>query len=65
MYWCGYELGGCGGKLMDRLYHDRICHFAHVVGMCLMHRQVSQRLVTISPAHSATVVRTDTWSAAS
>ncbi|MGW3314383.1 hypothetical protein [Streptomyces fungicidicus] len=31
-YWCGYELGGCGGKLMDRLYHDKVCHFAHVSG---------------------------------
>ncbi|MFE5401575.1 hypothetical protein ACFQ9Z_09240 [Streptomyces sp. NPDC056580] len=31
-YWCGYELGGCGGKLMDRLYHDKVCHFAHVAG---------------------------------
>ncbi|WP_405476571.1 hypothetical protein [Streptomyces sp. NBC_00009] len=31
-YWCGYELGGCGGKLADRLYHDKVCHFAHVAG---------------------------------
>ncbi|UNO39426.1 hypothetical protein [Streptomyces sp. MST-110588] len=31
-YWCGYELGGCGGKLTDRLYHDKVCHFAHVAG---------------------------------
>ncbi|MFD5518163.1 hypothetical protein [Streptomyces sp. NPDC127066] len=31
-YWCGYELGGCGGRLMDRLYHDKVCHFAHVAG---------------------------------
>ncbi|MEU0019617.1 hypothetical protein ACF1G3_06775 [Streptomyces rochei] len=31
-YWCGYELGGCGSKLTDRLYHDKVCHFAHVAG---------------------------------
>ncbi|MGA5262146.1 hypothetical protein ACPCI0_18075 [Streptomyces griseoincarnatus] len=31
-YWCGYELGGCGGRLMDRLYRDKVCHFAHVAG---------------------------------
>ncbi|MFG2452663.1 hypothetical protein ACGFSG_25080 [Streptomyces sp. NPDC048512] len=31
-YWCGHELGGCGGRLMDRLYHDKVCHFAHVAG---------------------------------
>ncbi|MFE5600705.1 hypothetical protein ACFQ8O_16160 [Streptomyces coelicoflavus] len=31
-YWCGYELGGCGGKLTDRLYRDKVCHFAHVSG---------------------------------
>ncbi|MER5991556.1 hypothetical protein [Streptomyces viridosporus] len=31
-YWCGFELGGCGGKLTDRLYHDKVCHFAHVAG---------------------------------
>ncbi|MEU4886341.1 MULTISPECIES: hypothetical protein [Streptomyces] len=31
-YWCGYELGGCGGKLSDRLYHDKVCHFAHQPG---------------------------------
>ncbi|MFG2257376.1 hypothetical protein [Streptomyces mirabilis] len=29
-YWCGYELGGCCGRLMDRLYRDKVCHFAHV-----------------------------------
>lgn len=31
-YWCGYELGGCGAKLTDRLYRDKVCHFAHVAG---------------------------------
>ncbi|MFE2812971.1 hypothetical protein ACFXGG_21355 [Streptomyces nigra] len=31
-YWCGYELGGCGGKLSDKLYHDKVCHFAHQPG---------------------------------
>ncbi|MCX4848911.1 hypothetical protein [Streptomyces sp. NBC_00893] len=29
MYWCGTQLGGCGGKLSDRLYADKVCHFAH------------------------------------
>ncbi|MEV5202340.1 competence protein CoiA family protein [Streptomyces sp. NPDC053720] len=28
-YWCGTQLGGCGGKLADRLYADKVCHFAH------------------------------------
>ncbi|MFE3149717.1 hypothetical protein ACFXJ6_24180 [Streptomyces sp. NPDC059218] len=28
-YWCGTQLGGCGGKLSDRLYVDKVCHFAH------------------------------------
>ncbi|MDX2817726.1 hypothetical protein PV410_35230 [Streptomyces sp. PA03-5A] len=31
-YWCGYELGGCGWKLVDKLYRDRVCHFAHAEG---------------------------------
>ncbi|WP_328440591.1 hypothetical protein OHA71_32900 [Streptomyces sp. NBC_00444] len=29
-YYCGIQLGGCGGQLADRLYRDgRVCHFAH------------------------------------
>ncbi|MFE7043580.1 hypothetical protein ACFU9X_30345 [Streptomyces atratus] len=28
-YWCGTQLGGCGNKLSDRLYVDKVCHFAH------------------------------------
>ncbi|MFJ8129776.1 competence protein CoiA family protein [Streptomyces hydrogenans] len=28
-YWCGIELGGCGHELSDRLYRDKVCHFAH------------------------------------
>ncbi|MGY4924899.1 hypothetical protein [Streptomyces sp. 900105755] len=28
-YWCGTQLGGCGNELSDRLYRDKVCHFAH------------------------------------
>lgn len=28
-YWCGIQLGGCGGELTDRRYTDKVCHFAH------------------------------------
>ncbi|BFV56371.1 hypothetical protein KCMC57_up14750 [Kitasatospora sp. CMC57] len=28
-YWCGTKLGGCGRQLADRLYRDKVCHFAH------------------------------------
>jgi hypothetical protein len=28
-YWCGTLLGGCGNRLSDRLYEDKVCHFAH------------------------------------
>ncbi|GKQ41539.1 competence protein CoiA [Streptomyces sp. A012304] len=28
-YWCGIQLGGCGHELSDRLYRDKVCHFAH------------------------------------
>ncbi|RDS63954.1 hypothetical protein [Streptomyces sp. M7] len=28
-YWCGNQLGGCGNELSDRLYRDKVCHFAH------------------------------------
>ncbi|MET9810865.1 hypothetical protein [Streptomyces halstedii] len=30
-WWCGINLpGGCGRRLITRLYTDKICHFAHV-----------------------------------
>ncbi|MGW3170978.1 hypothetical protein [Streptomyces sp. NPDC001153] len=28
-YWCGLQLGGCGGELSDRRYTTKVCHFAH------------------------------------
>ncbi|GIH50616.1 hypothetical protein SAMN05421833_12815 [Microbispora rosea] len=28
-FFCGELLGGCGWRLMPKLYGDRICHFAH------------------------------------
>ncbi|MFD9777937.1 hypothetical protein ACFWZS_11560 [[Kitasatospora] papulosa] len=28
-YWCGLQLGGCGGELSDRRYTNKVCHFAH------------------------------------
>lgn len=28
-YWCGLQLGGCGGELSDRRCTDKVCHFAH------------------------------------
>ena len=28
-YFCGTQLGGCGHELSDRLYRDKVCHFAH------------------------------------
>lgn len=28
-YWCGLQLGGCGGELSDRRYTYKVCHFAH------------------------------------
>ncbi|MCK2214052.1 hypothetical protein MF672_009655 [Actinomadura sp. ATCC 31491] len=28
-FYCGQLLGGCGWRLMDKLYKDRVCHFAH------------------------------------
>ncbi|MFF4128340.1 hypothetical protein ACFYYP_32860 [Microbispora rosea] len=28
-FFCGTNLGGCGWELMDKLYGDRVCHFAH------------------------------------
>ncbi|MEV6123104.1 hypothetical protein AB0M23_21760 [Streptomyces sp. NPDC052077] len=29
-FWCGVWLGGCGGRLTNRLCRNKICHFAHV-----------------------------------
>ncbi|WP_405391696.1 hypothetical protein OG596_29940 [Streptomyces sp. NBC_01102] len=31
-YWCGLQLGGCGGELSDRRYTTKVCHFAHHPG---------------------------------
>ncbi|MER5832612.1 hypothetical protein ABT116_17595 [Streptomyces sp. NPDC002130] len=28
-YWCGLQLGGCGGELSDCRYTTKVCHFAH------------------------------------
>ncbi|WP_344054958.1 hypothetical protein [Planotetraspora silvatica] len=28
-FYCGVLIGGCGWRLMDKLYGDRVCHFAH------------------------------------
>lgn len=28
-FWCGILLGGCGRELADKIYRDRVCHFAH------------------------------------
>ncbi len=28
-FFCGVHIGGCGWRLMDKLYGDRVCHFAH------------------------------------
>lgn len=28
-YWCGLQLGGCGGQLTGRRYTNKVCHFAH------------------------------------
>ncbi|MEV4335310.1 hypothetical protein AB0K02_33255 [Streptomyces sp. NPDC049597] len=29
-FWCGRWLGGCGGRLSDKRYEQRVCHFSHV-----------------------------------
>lgn len=31
-FYCGRLLGGCGWELTDKLYGDRVCHFAHLPG---------------------------------
>lgn len=28
-FWCGFLLGGCGGQLSQKIYRDRVSHFAH------------------------------------
>ncbi|MER5758506.1 hypothetical protein [Streptomyces sp. NPDC002082] len=37
-YWCGIQLGGCGGELSDRRYTQKVCHFAHHPSAPVCHR---------------------------
>lgn len=37
-YWCGHQLGGCGGELSDRRYTEKVCHFAHHPSAPVCHR---------------------------
>lgn len=37
-YWCGLQLGGCGGELSDKRYTDKVCHFAHHPSAPVCHR---------------------------
>ncbi|MER5597708.1 hypothetical protein [Streptomyces sp. NPDC002265] len=37
-YWCGTQLGGCGGELSDKRYTDKVCHFAHHPNAPICHR---------------------------
>ncbi|MEU4083107.1 hypothetical protein [Streptomyces aureus] len=37
-YWCGIQLGGCGGELSDKRYTDKVCHFAHHPNAPICHR---------------------------
>ncbi|MEU6391733.1 hypothetical protein [Streptomyces sp. NPDC046939] len=37
-YWCGLQLGGCGGELSDRRYTTKVCHFAHHPSAPVCHR---------------------------
>ncbi|MFJ6783514.1 hypothetical protein [Streptomyces yangpuensis] len=37
-YWCGIQLGGCGGELSDRRYTNKVCHFAHHPSAPICHR---------------------------
>ncbi|MDT0548229.1 hypothetical protein [Streptomyces lonegramiae] len=37
-YWCGTQLGGCGGELSDKRYTDKVCHFAHHPSAPICHR---------------------------
>ncbi|AXL92325.1 hypothetical protein C4J65_31600 [Streptomyces sp. CB09001] len=38
-YWCGLQLGGCGGELSDRRYTTKVCHFAHHSTAPVCHRK--------------------------
>ncbi|MEV0300785.1 hypothetical protein [Streptomyces prasinus] len=38
-YWCGLQLGGCGGELSDRRYTTKVCHFAHHASAPVCHRK--------------------------
>lgn len=38
-YWCGLQLGGCGGELSDRRYTTKVCHFAHHPTAPVCHRK--------------------------
>jgi hypothetical protein len=38
-YWCGLQLGGCGGELSDRRYTTKVCHFAHHPTAPVCHRE--------------------------
>ncbi|MGA5707431.1 hypothetical protein ACPCK8_13290 [Streptomyces cellulosae] len=38
-YWCGLQLGGCGGELSDRRYTTKVCHFAHHPAAPVCHRK--------------------------
>ncbi|MEU5970834.1 hypothetical protein [Streptomyces globisporus] len=38
-YWCGLQLGGCGGELSDRRYTTKVCHFAHHPSAPVCHRK--------------------------
>lgn len=37
-YWCGLQLGGCGGELTDRRCTTKVCHFAHHPTAPVCHR---------------------------
>ncbi|MFF5584436.1 hypothetical protein [Streptomyces hygroscopicus] len=37
-YWCGTQLGGCGGELSDKRYTHKVCHFAHHPSAPICHR---------------------------
>ncbi|MFD0375596.1 hypothetical protein [Streptomyces sp. NPDC127112] len=40
-YWCGTQLGGCGGELSDRRYTNKVCHFAHHPRAPICHRKAT------------------------
>ncbi|MFJ7259069.1 hypothetical protein ACIQV2_02680 [Streptomyces globosus] len=40
-YWCGIQLGGCGGELSDRRYTTKVCHFAHHPSAPICHRRAT------------------------